>query len=101
MQTKSPGKHAITIGHLNLVTDADTGHGQAAGNTFLPNFNVTAGIAHHGSLTGGSGRSMQAHDLRLRGSEKAEGIIVTQVVLYCKRQATDIINAGNITGSNV
>ncbi len=101
MQAKPAGKHTIAISHLNFIADTDTSHGQTAGNTFLPNFNVASGVTHHCRLARGSRRSMQAHDLRLRGSEKPVRIVVTQVIFYRKRQAADIINAGNITGSNI
>ena len=75
------GEQAVAIGDVDLHARPGAGGAQRAGDDVGPHVDVALGVAHHRRPAGGAGRSVDAHHLRLRHREHAEGIGVAQVLL--------------------
>jgi len=96
VEAESPREKTISVSHLDDIIPVDPRHAEAAGHHFGPYIEVLTGIAHHGGLAGGSGRSVHPNDFAHGNGKHPEGVIVTQISLRSERKLCQVINAADI-----
>src|SRR5205085_8215917 len=88
---EAAGEGARAVGVVEELPGPRPGTGQAAGAAPRPQVDVGGRIAHHGRLTFGPRRGVQAHDLRSRHGEEPEGIVVAQLALVREGQPRQVV----------
>ena len=91
MGTQATGEQAVAVHVVHLVAGLHTGHTEAAGHQGAPGFQVVLGVGHHGGLTGGSGRRVDAADLGHGRGERLERVGLPQEFLVRVRELGQVL----------
>ena len=101
MRAQAACKESVAVSHRENIVAGNAVSGQATRHTLAPNTNVLAGIAHNRGIARSAATCMNADNLALRGSLKAERIVVAKVFLCGERQFLDVLDGLNVVGTNV
>ena len=100
MHSQAAREKAVVHGVLEDVALLDSDHDEVAGHEVRPGLDILGGVADHGGLAGSAGRGMHPHHFLSRNGKEAEGIIVSQVLLFGSGQLCQVLQALNVLGGD-
>ncbi len=94
------GEEPVTVSDVNFILRAAPGGAQGTGDDIGPVVDIILGIPHHGRLSGGARRGMDAYHLFHWHRKGIKRVVVAQILLGGAREFLQVRQLGEIVRVN-